>query len=193
MLTRLRGDTRGVSAIEFAMLAPIMIALYFGCVAVSDGVAIDRKVSLTAAALANLTASCGDSSGSNGCSNNIISKSEMDNVFAASSAILEPYSSNPLQMTISCLNIDADQKVTVKWSVTQGGSERTSFTFDSSNQALEVASTQLIYAEVSYAYTPVVGTSIVGTLNLSDHMFMSPRITAPSYDDGSSVKKCTDS
>lgn len=193
MLTRLRGDTRGVSAIEFAMLAPIMIALYFGCVAVSDGVAIDRKVSLTAAALANLTASCGDSSGSSGCSNNIISKSEIDNVFAASSAILAPYSPGPLQMTISCLNIDANQNVTVKWSATQGGSERTSFTFDSSNQALEVASTQLIYAEVSYAYTPVVGTSIVGTLNLSDHMFMSPRITSPSYDDGSSVKKCTDS
>ena len=47
-------DRRGVSAVEFAILAPVMIALYLGCVEISDGVAVDRKVSLTAAALANL-------------------------------------------------------------------------------------------------------------------------------------------
>jgi len=195
-LTRLRRDTRGVSAIEFALLAPIMIALYFGCVAVSDGVAIDRKVSLTAAALANLTASCGDSSGSNGCSNNIISKSEMDNIFAAASAILSPYSPGPWQMTISCIEVDANKNVTVPWSETQGGSRRTSFAFDSSNEALEGTDdtpVYLIYAEVSYSYTPVVGTSIVGTLNLSDHMFMNPRILAPAYDDGSGAQPCKSS
>ena len=39
--------------------------------------------------------------------------------------------------------------------------------------------TQLIYSEVSYAYTPIVGYTISGTLTLSDHMYMSPRITTP--------------
>jgi Flp pilus assembly protein TadG len=63
MITRMRralgrfaGDRRGVSAVEFALLALLMIALYFGSVEVSDGVIADRKVTLTAAALANLTA-----------------------------------------------------------------------------------------------------------------------------------------
>jgi len=44
-----------------------------------------------------------------------------------------------------------------------------------------VANSQLIYAEVSYAYTPTVGYTITGSLTLSDHMFMAPRITAPIY------------
>lgn len=44
-----------------------------------------------------------------------------------------------------------------------------------------MASTQLILAEASYAYTPIVGTSISGTVTLSDRMFMSPRITTPDY------------
>ena len=49
-------DKRGVSAVEFALLAPFMIALYLGCVEISDAVSADRKVSLTSAALANLAA-----------------------------------------------------------------------------------------------------------------------------------------
>ena len=46
-------DQRGVSAVEFALLAPVMIGLYLGCAEISDGVGADRKVSLTSAALAN--------------------------------------------------------------------------------------------------------------------------------------------
>ena len=53
---RFARDRRGVSALEFALVAPMMITLYFGCVEVSDGVAVDRKVSLTSATLANLVA-----------------------------------------------------------------------------------------------------------------------------------------
>jgi Flp pilus assembly protein TadG len=44
---RFARDRRGVSAVEFALLAPIMVALYLGCVEVSDAVSADRKVSLT--------------------------------------------------------------------------------------------------------------------------------------------------
>jgi len=51
---RFARDRRGVSAVEFALLAPVMIGLYIGCVEISDGVAADRKVSLIAATLANL-------------------------------------------------------------------------------------------------------------------------------------------
>ena len=55
-LSRFARDRRGVSAVEFAFIAPVMIGLYFGCAEISDGVAADRKVSLIAGALANLAA-----------------------------------------------------------------------------------------------------------------------------------------
>ena len=59
-IRRFGRDRRGVSAVEFAFIAPVMIGLYLGCVEISDGVGADRKVSLTAAALANLTAQATD-------------------------------------------------------------------------------------------------------------------------------------
>ena len=67
----------------------------------------------------------------------------------------------------------------MKWSKTRNGAEESgTLTIPA---ALNVANTQLIYSEVSYAYTPIVGYTISGTLTLSDHMYMSPRITSPVY------------
>ena len=182
-LARLIGESRGVSAVEFALVAPLMISLYLGCVGISDGVAVDRKVSLIAGTLANLTASCSDSnSNSGGCPGNDISTTEMGNIFAAASAIMTPYSSGPLKMTISCIAVASDGTVTVPWSEAQGGATKlTTFTFGSSQSALKVNGTQLIYAAVSYDYVPIVGTSFVPQLTLTDHMFMAPRISTPSY------------
>jgi Flp pilus assembly protein TadG len=172
---RLARDRRGVSAVEFALVAPIMIGLYFGCVEISDGISADRKVSLTAAALANLTARV-----------TTISTLDKNNILDASTAIIAPYSASNLKMTVSCLNIDASKKATVKWSVTRNGAALTTGNL-AIPAALVVANTQLIFSQVSYAYTPIVGYTITGTLTLSDKMYMSPRISAPKYD----ITPCT--
>jgi hypothetical protein len=82
----------------------------------------------------------------------------------------------------------------VKWSITRNGTARTvglSYTFDASASALDVANTQLGLAEATCAYTPIVDYSIAGTLNLADHMFMSPRILRPIYNDGSTDYACS--
>lgn len=180
MFGRFGRDRRGVSAVEFALLAPIMITLYFGCVEVSGGVAADRKVSLTSAALANLAAQTSS-----------ISSDDMSNMLDAASAIIAPYDASKLKITVSCLNIGANKIATVKWSATKNGTVRapgSTYSFDASTSALDVASTQLILAEASYAYTPVVGMVITGTITLSDRMFMAPRSQTPDYNDGTDHK-----
>lgn len=168
ILDRFAGDRRGVSAVEFALLAPLMITLYVGCAEVSDGVGADRKVSLTAAALANLSSQV-----------TTISSSDMTNILDATSAIIAPYSTSQLSITLSCINIDANRNATVKWSVTRGGTARNgSITIPT---ALAVANSQLLLGEATYQYRPTVGYTVTGTLNLTDRMYMSPRITAPVY------------
>jgi len=167
-ISRIARDQRGVSAVEFALVAPMMIGLYLGCAEISDGVGADRKVSLTAATLANLTAQV-----------STISASDMTNILDASTAIIVPYSASKLKMTVTCLKIDSAGIATVKWSVTRNGTLNSgALTIPS---ALAVPNSNLIYTQASYAYTPTVGYTITGTLNLSDQMYMSPRISAPTY------------
>ena len=43
--------------------------------------------------------------------------------------------------------------------------------------ALNVPNTTLIWSEVSYSYKPTIGYVITGTLNLSDQIYMRPRLS----------------
>jgi Flp pilus assembly protein TadG len=172
-------DKRGVSAVEFALLAPFMIGLYFGGVEISDGIGIDRKVTLTAGAMANLSAQV-----------STISSTDMTDIFKASSAIMAPYATSPLKVSISCISINGSKVATVKWSEAYGGASKKSGTI-TVPAALAIANTQLLYSEAAYTYKPIIGYTITGTIELSDKMYMSPRISAPTYGDGSTAKACT--
>lgn len=179
-LSRFKLDSRGVSAVEFAFIAPVMIGLYLGCTEISNGVAADRKVSLVVNALANLASEV-----------TTISSDQKTNILNASSSIMSPYSTNDLTATLSCLKIDAAGHVTVAWSfATTNGVPRAVGSTVTIPADLAVPSSQLLFAEGAYAYTPAVGYTISGTLTLSDHMYMAPRISAPTYNDGTD-HKCT--
>jgi Flp pilus assembly protein TadG len=170
-------NSEGASAVEFAILAPILITLYFGCVEITDGIAADRKVTLTAGALANLTSQ-----------STAITVDGMTNILNASAAVIKPYSVGNLAATISCLKIDGEGVAKVAWSQTLNGTKRPDGSIVTLPSAtLAVPNSYLVWSEVSYNYTPLVGYTITGTLSLSDQMFMSPRTTPPSYDD----KACT--
>jgi Flp pilus assembly protein TadG len=170
-LRRFSRDKRGVSAVEFSLLAPLMIGLYLGGVEISEGISVDRKVTLAAGAVANLAAQA-----------STLTVSDMTNVLDATTTIMAPYSSSPLKISVTCINIDANRNAKVKWNVTRNGGQAhsagSSITIPS---ALAVANTQLVLGEVSYTYTPTIGYVITGTLNLSDKMYMAPRISAPTY------------
>jgi hypothetical protein len=108
----------------------------------------------------------------------------MSNILDASTAIIAPYASTNLSLKVSCLKMDSTGKATVQWGASRNATARSAgsaYTFGSADSALAVPSSYLILAEVSYSYVPTIGNSLTGTLTLSDQMFMSPRISPPSY------------
>ena len=53
---RTNNSQRGVAAVEFAFIAPVMILMLFGASEASQAVTIDRKVSIAASTIADLVA-----------------------------------------------------------------------------------------------------------------------------------------
>ncbi len=167
--TRLAGlvrDPRGVSAVEFAMILPLMATMYFGTAEVSQGVSADRKVTLTARTAADLTSQSSSLTAAN-----------VTDILNASSTIMYPFSTSNLRLTISCINISASNVATVAWSRTLNGTARTTGSTVTMPTALKIASSAMTFAEVSYSYRPLVGYVITGTLTLTDNIYMRTRLT----------------
>jgi Flp pilus assembly protein TadG len=159
-------DQRGVSAVEFAMLLPLMITLYLGTVEISQGVGIDRKVTLTTRTVADLASQVSS-----------INNADMTNLLNASAAVIAPYDTTKLKATVSEITIDSNGTAKIVWSDTLNGTKRTVGSTVTLPAALNVANTSLIWSEVSYSYKPTIGYVVTGTLNLSDQIYMRPRIS----------------
>jgi Flp pilus assembly protein TadG len=166
-LEQFAGECRGISAIEFAMLLPVMMTLYLGTVEASQGIGADRKVKLTAYTLADLASQYTN-----------ITDADMSNILNAGSAIIVPYSATNLQETVSQLSINAQGVATVVWSNTLNGTALTVGQTVTVPASLAVPNTYLIYAQTQYSYNPTYGYVMVGTITLSDQSFMSPRESA---------------
>jgi Flp pilus assembly protein TadG len=159
-------DKRGVSAVEFAMLLPLMITLYLGSVEVSQGIGIDRKVTLTTRTVADLASQVSS-----------INNADMANMLNASAAVIAPYDTSKLKVTVSAVTIDSSGVAKVAWSDTLNGTKRAVGSTVTLPAALNVANTTLIWSEVAYSYTPTIGYVITGTLNLADQIYMRPRLS----------------
>jgi Flp pilus assembly protein TadG len=166
----------GVSAIEFAVVAPLMITLYLGGVEVSQAVAASRKTTLIAHTVADLVARS-----DNNPQGSIMSDTEIQNVFSASSAVATPYPASNLIVTVSSVNINNSGIATVAWSDSFHGTPRTKNTTVTLDPTLAVPNTSLILGEVSYTYIPTVGKVITGSLVLSDKTYSRPRTVTCVY------------
>ena len=157
-------DCRGIAAVEFAVIVPLMLTMFFGTLEFSSGVAVDRKMTLVARTLSDLTSQ-----------STTVTDLDLTNFTTAGKAILTPYSATPLFSTITSLYIDATTSVArVQWS--KGSSPRTAGSTVTIPSQLQVPGTYLIMAEVNYRYVPTIGYVMAPTgVPLSDVSYTRPR------------------
>jgi Flp pilus assembly protein TadG len=181
-------DRRGVAATEFAMIAPVMLVAFFGTVEFCSAVAIDRKVTLVARTLSDLTSQQTPPSLSVDAAN--IADADLQNIFTASISIMASYDPTPTQATITEVYVDSNLKATVQWSksaVIAGGATQATLEAsvyytplqDVSNivpPQLLVKQTYLIFSQVSYLYKPTIGYVMAKAgVNMSDVSYTRPR------------------
>jgi Flp pilus assembly protein TadG len=159
----LAGDCRGIAATEFAIIVPLMLVMFFGTVELSSGVAVDRKVTLMARTLSDLTSQSIS-----------VSDTDLTNFFNASTGIMTPYGGTP-NSTITELYVDPNTLAArVQWS--KGSTPRTTSSIVTIPSTLQVAGTYLIYSEVSYKYVPTIGYVMAkGGITMNDVAYTRPR------------------
>ncbi|MFN3349141.1 TadE/TadG family type IV pilus assembly protein [Pseudorhodoplanes sp.] len=163
-LSEFTNDRRGMSAVEFALLLPLMVTLYLGGVELSQAISIDRKVTLTARTVADLVSQFSS-----------IDTTNINASLGAASAVLAPYPDSKAKVTVSVVDIDANGVAKVKWSNSKNGTPRAAGSTVTIPAALNIPSTSLVWGEVSYDYQPSIGYVVTGNLNLHDQIFMRPR------------------
>ena len=105
LLRRLRADTGGASALEFAIIAPALILCFLGLVETGQVLVAGRRTDHAAAALADLLAQ-----------RSSVATSDIDDSFAAAGAIMRPMDSTALKLKVTSITVGADKKPRADWS-----------------------------------------------------------------------------
>ena len=101
LFRRLRADSRGVSAVEFALIAPVILLLYFG---LTEFCQAQKRVNHVAATIGDLIAQNGQ-----------LTSSEVTSFLQAGDLIMSPYAPEDLQLRVSSVRRNGS-KYTLVWS-----------------------------------------------------------------------------
>lgn len=186
----------GVAAVEFALMVPTMLSVWVGMVVVTDAIHADKKVTLLARTLADITTQM-----------TVVSQADMDTIFQATESVMYPQPATALGMRVTAIDIDANGIAYVDWSVIPTNPAfKGSFSamahctkFTTLPDGLKVPRTSIVFSEVTMDYQASVATQIVKELfkdsiksndamPLGDSLYMRPRqSTKVTFNPGTSV------
>lgn len=150
-------DAKGVSAVEFALILPFMLALFIGGSEFSRGIDNSRKVTLLARTLADLT--------SQGDTPTPMASSTMQDILSAAPLVLAPYNSSSAGIVVSAVGVYATNLTrpyicssTALNATARARAPATDLTVPT---AFQIAGMRYLFVEVSMPYQPVFGSAVM--------------------------------
>ena len=174
-------DRRGVAAIEFAFIVPLLLIMYFVTMEASQAIETSKKVSRIGSMVADLVTQ-----------QNTITKADLDAIMKIGTSTLKPYNRSTPKIVITAIEVTTatTPKVQVVWSrklvngATSVDAAKTSTT--TVPTSLKVAGTFLIRVESDLAYVPIIAwsadsqeriglTSAFSHISMSETYYLRPR------------------
>jgi Flp pilus assembly protein TadG len=166
LLHRLVRDHRGVSAVEFALIAPLMILMYFGAAELTQAYMAQKRVAHVASVIADLTSQ-----------ETTLTQDMVDDIFAAGQHILQPFPAAPLTQRLTSIERRTDGTTRVQWSRTSGnGAMGGTGSIPIPADVLETGET-IIVAEVVYTYDSPIGRLLPNGVRFDAIYYLRPRLT----------------
>ena len=160
----LRYNEQGVSAVEFALIAPLLIVLYLGSIELSLLMQADRRVTQTSASLGDLTARL-----------STVTDADMTEMFAAAKIMMQPYDAGDAGMRITSIVDNGDGTAKVAWSDAHNLSAYSPGATMDLPDGIMPSPGSIIMAEVEYDYESSFGYIISTTKTITDKFYLRPR------------------
>lgn len=176
MYRKFQSDSGGVAALEFALVLPLLITIYFGTVEAVRMTDNSRKLTLFTRTIADL---------SGRADNPNPTVDSMNTIFSAASAILQPFNASGAKIVINAMGVESINGVLyggVCSSYAQNSTKRPQLTMNGTNGLPAIPATyrydgaRYILAEVTMPYTPVLGSTIYNQIFGSQGLVFSRQI-----------------
>jgi Flp pilus assembly protein TadG len=158
---RFCSDRRGVAAIEFAFIAPVLLVMYFVTMEASQAIETSKKVSRIGSMVADLVTQ-----------QQAVVPADLDDIMKIGASTLQPYNRSTPQIIITAITItdETTPKVLVAWSrKLDNGAPGVGAIKDSTTTVpgtLRIKGTFLIRVESNLAYQPIITWSADGAQRL---------------------------
>jgi len=164
--SRLIRDIGGVSIVEFALVAPVVLLLLFAEYALCDAMSAKRKLTIATHTIGDLVAR-----------QTSVTSTSLATYLSAASQIAAPYSVSNMTIRIAELSTDNTGKTWVSWSSALNTTSLTTGVQFTLPAGLAQNNTSLIYSSSTYQFTPLLGASLFGTMTFTSQFYTYPRIT----------------
>ncbi len=182
-LRRLIKDRRGVAAVEFALLLPVMLVLYFGTMEFSQAIESHKKAARVGAMVSDLVGQMTKAT-----------RNELDAIMEIGELTLLPYNRSRPSIYITAIDIsdDDEPKATVAWSrMMEDGATSRYLTVGEEvtvPEALNVRNSFLIRVESDLVYRPILTwnegskesiglTAVFDRIDMHESYHVRPRMT----------------
>ncbi|WP_062018208.1 TadE/TadG family type IV pilus assembly protein [Aureimonas sp. AU4] len=175
--TRLfKRDSSGIAALEFAMIAPMLLILYMGASDAALAVSLNRKLEGTASTVGDLVGQ-----------EETVTKSQLKLILGISQALIQPFDSTKLSAIVTSVTIDANGTTKVDWSSASGSAVAYTkgATFSLPSSFATHRSRSLVVAETLYTYQPLGGYGFDAVIPMKSISYLTPRNTTTAI-------KCSD-
>ena len=163
LIRRWVGDERGVSAIEFAMLAPVLILFYMGMTEFCQGFMAQKRMGHVSAMVADLIAQ-----------EETVTPATVDDIFDIGGLIMKPFPTATLNQRVSSVS-RASGAATVDWSRGDGMTARGVGSSMTLPADLIEDGESVIVAEVTYDYDSAADYLMPGLTRFSHTYYLRPR------------------